>query len=72
MVPLCRRGSVMFGTIPKAPRCFNCARPMRLFRQTSRYGALPDVYSFYCCVCDEWHVEEGNAAYPTPTPRLRS
>jgi hypothetical protein len=22
---------------------------------------LPDLYSFYCLACDEWHVEEGDA-----------
>jgi hypothetical protein len=34
---------------------------MQLSRKTSRYGALPDLYSFYCLACDEWHVEEGEA-----------
>ena len=61
VVSLCRWGSVMLGTIPKAPRCFNCARPMQLLRQTSRYGGLRDLYSFSCVACDEWHVEEGDA-----------
>jgi hypothetical protein len=51
---------------PKAPRCHSCARPMRLLRRTSRFGGLPDLYSFYCVTCDEWHVEEGNAP---PNPR---
>ena len=46
---------------PKPPRCHSCAGPMQLFRRTSRFGGLPDLYSFYCCVCDEWHVEEGDA-----------
>jgi hypothetical protein len=46
---------------PKAPRCINCARPMQLLRRTSRFGGLPDLYSFYCVTCDEWHVEEGDA-----------
>ena len=46
---------------PKPPRCHNCARPMQLLRRTSRFGGLPDLYSFYCCACDEWHVEEGGA-----------
>ena len=40
----------MFGNRPKAPR------------QTSRNGGLPDLYSFNCLTCDEWHMEEGNAA----------
>ena len=47
---------------PKPPRCHKCARPMQLFRRTSRFGGLPDLYSFYCLECDEWHVEEGGAA----------
>jgi hypothetical protein len=61
MVRWRRWGPSMFGTTPKAPRCLNCARPMQLSRKTSRYGALPDLYSFYCLACDEWHVEEGEA-----------
>jgi hypothetical protein len=47
-------------TAPKTPRCLNCAQPMQLLRRTSRFGELPDLYSFYCCTCDEWHVEEGD------------
>jgi len=47
---------------PKPPRCVNCARPMQLLRRASRFGGLPDLYSFYCVACDEWHVEEGLAA----------
>ena len=47
---------------PKPPRCINCARPMLLLRRTSRFEALPDLYSFYCLACDEWHVEEGDTA----------
>ena len=43
---------------PKPPRCPNCARPTQLLRTTSRYGGLPDLYSFYCLTCDEWHVKE--------------
>jgi hypothetical protein len=34
---------------------------MQLSRKTLRYGALPDLYSFYRLACDEWHVEEGEA-----------
>ena len=44
---------------PKPPRCLSCARPMQLLRRTARFGGLPDLYSFYCLACDEWHVEEG-------------
>jgi hypothetical protein len=35
---------------------------MQLLRRTSRFGALPDLCSFYCLACDEWHVEEGDRA----------
>jgi hypothetical protein len=48
----------MHGATPKSPRCPNCARPMQLLRRTSRFNGLPDLCSFYCCACDEWHVEE--------------
>ena len=51
----------MHGTNKFALRCLNCATPMQLLRRTARFGGLPDLYSFYCCVCDEWHVEEGDA-----------
>ena len=47
--------------VRKPPRCLGCARPMQLLRRTWRFGGLPDLYSFYCLACDEWHVEEGNA-----------
>jgi hypothetical protein len=47
---------------PKPPRCHSCARPMQLLRRTSRFGGLPDLYSFYCVACDEWHVEEGGGS----------
>jgi hypothetical protein len=56
--PSARWGSVMYGTTPKVPRCLNCDRPMQLFRTTSRYGEVPDLYSFCCVACDEWHVEK--------------
>jgi hypothetical protein len=45
-------------SLPKALRCPDCARPMQLLRRTSRFNGLPDLCSFYCCACDEWHVEE--------------
>jgi hypothetical protein len=45
----------------KSSRCVNCATPMQLLRKTERFNGLPDLYSFYCVACDEWHVEEGNA-----------
>jgi hypothetical protein len=56
----------MYGIAPKRPRCLNCARPMQLSRRTSRYGGLPDLYSFKCVACNEWHVEEGDAVQMVP------
>jgi hypothetical protein len=54
-------------TAPRAPRCLSCAQPMQLLRRTSRFGELPDLYSFYCRTCDEWHIEEdGTAANALP------
>jgi hypothetical protein len=52
---------------PRTPRCLSCAQPMQLLRRTPRFGELPDLYSFYCRTCDEWHVEEGNAV-TSPVP----
>ena len=47
---------------PKFLRSTNGPRPMQqLIRRTARFNGLPDLYSFYCVVCDEWHVEEGDA-----------
>ena len=46
---------------PQPPSFHSCARPMQLLRRTSRFGGLPDLYSFYCLACDEWHVEEGGS-----------
>lgn len=51
---------------PKTPRCHNCAKPMQLLRRTSRYGGLPDLCSFYCLTCDEWHIEECGAGADQP------
>jgi hypothetical protein len=55
-------------TAPK-PRCVRCAAPMQLLRRTSRFGGLPDVYTFYCCICDEWRVEEDEKADRLPHRR---
>jgi hypothetical protein len=56
---------------PKAPRCVNCARLMQLLRKTSRFAGLPDLLSFYCVTCDEWHVEEAEAM-PNRLPHRRA
>ena len=45
-------------TAPRPPRCAGCAQPMQLLRRTPRFDGLPDLYSFDCCTCDQWHVEE--------------
>jgi hypothetical protein len=43
---------------PSAPRCLGCARPMKFVRRTRRFGGLPDLYTFHCRGCSEWHTEE--------------
>ena len=37
--------------------------------RTPRFDGLPDLYSFYCCTCDEWHVEEGDPVAVPPSDR---
>jgi hypothetical protein len=46
-------------TPPGPPRCLGCARPMKFVRRTRRFGGLPDLYTFHCRGCSEWHTEEG-------------
>jgi hypothetical protein len=43
--------------MPRPPLCPSCAQTMRLARITSRFGDLPDVYTFECRACGVWHVE---------------
>lgn len=42
---------------PTAPHCQACARVMRLARITSRFGDLPDLYTFECRTCGVSHIE---------------
>ena len=44
---------------PKPPHCPSCAQIMRLARITSRFGDLPDLYTFECRACGVSHVEAG-------------
>ena len=45
----------------RPPLCFGCARPMQLVRRTSRFGGLPEVFTFDCRACGVSHIEEGDA-----------
>ena len=45
---------------PRPPLCPSCAKIMRLARTTSRFGNLPDLYTFECRACGVSHIE---AAY---------
>jgi hypothetical protein len=45
----------------RSARCTKCTRPMQLLRKTERFNGLPDLNSYYCVACDEWHVEESDA-----------
>jgi hypothetical protein len=42
---------------PTSPHCPACARVMRLARITSRFGDLPDLYTFECRICGVSHIE---------------
>jgi hypothetical protein len=59
--------AMMTGT-PKPPPCPSCAQTMRLARITSRFGDLPDLYTFECQACDVWHVEADEAATSAAIP----
>ena len=47
---------------PVSPHCPACAQVMRLARITSRFGDLPDVYTFECRACGVSHIEPGLSA----------
>jgi hypothetical protein len=36
-----------------------------VLRRTSRFGGLPDLYSFYCVTCNEWQLHRPSAAEAT-------
>ena len=42
---------------PKSPLCPSCAQVMQLVRITSRFGDLPDLYTFECRACGLSHIE---------------
>jgi hypothetical protein len=42
---------------PRPPLCPSCAQVMRLARTTSRFGNLPDLYTFECRACGLSHIE---------------
>ena len=44
---------------PRTPLCPSCAQIMRVARITSRFGGLPDLYTFECRACGVSHIEAG-------------
>ncbi len=42
---------------PASPHCPACGQVMRLARITSRFGDLPDLYTFECQACGVSHIE---------------
>jgi len=42
---------------PVSPHCLCCGQIMRLARMTSRFGDLPDLYTFECRACGVSHIE---------------
>ena len=49
---------------PRPPHCPACAQVMRLARLTSRFGDLPDLYTFECRACGVTHIEAATVALP--------
>ena len=47
---------------PTSPHCPACAQVMRLARITSRFGDLPDLYTFECKACGVSHIEPALSA----------
>jgi hypothetical protein len=47
---------------PASPHCPGCAQIMRLARITSRFGHLPDLYTFECRACGVSHIEPALSA----------
>ena len=47
---------------PASPHCPACAQVMRLARITSRFGDLPDLYTFECQACGVSHIEPALSA----------
>jgi hypothetical protein len=47
---------------PASPHCPACGQVMRLARITSRFGDLPDVYTFECRACGVSHIEPALSA----------
>jgi hypothetical protein len=45
---------------PRTPLCASCAQAMRLARMTSRFGGLPDFYTFECRACGVSYIEAAN------------
>ena len=47
---------------PESLHCPACAQVMRLARITSRFGDLPDLYTFECRACGVSHIEPALSA----------
>jgi len=47
---------------PRTPLCASCAQIMRVARITSRFGGLPDLYTFECRACGVSHIEAAHMA----------
>jgi hypothetical protein len=47
---------------PVSPHCPGCGQVMRLARITSRFGNLPDLYTFECRACGVSHIEPALSA----------
>ena len=57
---------------PASPHCPACGQVMRLARITSRFGDLPDVYTFECRACGVSHIEAAHKFLPSEIPERLS
>jgi hypothetical protein len=46
---------------PRTPICPSCAEVMQVARKTSRFGDLPELYTFECRACGVLHIEAANS-----------
>jgi hypothetical protein len=52
---------------PRPPPCPSCSQIMRLAQTTSRFGELPDIYTFECRVCRVSYIKDGITALCAPS-----
>jgi hypothetical protein len=62
-----RNESSIKDNAPAPPPCPSCSQIMRLARTTSRFGDLPDIYTYECRVCRVSYIKEGITTLCAPS-----